>query len=66
MDEIGVEVEEDGMVTLRGYLDLTCGECGRELKSAVLEAEAELYGAFSPARPMDGPAAPRVRQVRGG
>jgi hypothetical protein len=45
-DEIRVEVEEEGTVTLHGTLYLTCGKCGRDLKSAKLEAEMDAYHEF--------------------
>ena len=45
-DEIRVEVEEEGTVALHGSLYLTCGKCGRDLKSAKLEAEMDAYHEF--------------------
>ncbi len=45
-DEIKVEVKEEGWMTVRGTLYLTCAECGRDLKSAELEAEMDAYHEF--------------------
>ncbi len=53
-DQIGVEVDEWGMVTLRGTLYLTCGKCGRDLKSAKLEAESDAYLEFPSPKYWDG------------
>lgn len=52
--EIGVEVSEWGMVTLRGTLYLTCGKCGRDLKSAKLEVEMDAYHEFPRLKYWDG------------
>jgi hypothetical protein len=45
-DEIKVEVKEQGWMTLCGTLYLTCGKCGRDLKSAKLAAKMDAYHEF--------------------